>query len=81
MITTFNDKERAAMRTMGLPEDIDELFAGGLEHVYDVRDEIKEELLGPGLEANGIDLNEYGVALRSALDAIAYRRRELYGGE
>ena len=76
MTTTFNDKERAAMQVMGLPENIDEIFEGGPEAVNATRAAIKDELLGPGLEDNGMDLNPYGVALRSALDAITHRERE-----
>ncbi|MEE8721574.1 MAG: hypothetical protein SOI38_01095 [Eggerthellaceae bacterium] len=77
MITTFNDKERAAMHVMGLPEDIDEFFDNGPEFVDESRTAIKDELLGPGLEDNGMDLNPYGEALRSALDAITNREWEL----
>lgn len=66
------------MHAMGLPEDIDEFFEKGPEFVYESRDAIEDELLGPGLEENGMDLNEYGVALRSALDAIFYRQQELH---
>ena len=76
MTTAFNDKERAAMTVMGLPEDIDEIFEGGEEAVTAARAVIKDEILGPGLEENGMDLNPYVIALRSALDAITHRERE-----
>jgi hypothetical protein len=76
MTMKFNDEERAAMRVMGLPEDIDEFFENGLEYVYEARSAIKDELLGPGLEDNGMDLNPYGEALRSAIDALNCRERE-----
>lgn len=69
------------MRVMGLPEIIDEIFEGGPEAVIAAHEAIMDELLGPGLEENGMDLNAYGVALRSALDAITYRERELQASE
>lgn len=81
MATRFNEKERAAMRAMGLPEDVDDFFAKGAEYVYASREAIKDELLGPGLEENGMDLNSYGVALRSALDTITHRGRELQSAD
>ena len=77
MITTFNDKERAAMHVMGLPEDIDEFFGDDPEFLFKARAAIKKELLGPGLEDNRMDLNPYGEALRGALDAITNREWEL----
>ncbi len=76
MTTKFNEKERAAMRVMGLPEDVDELCGKGPEFVSRAQAAIERELLGPGLEDNGMDLNPYGEALRSAMDAITYRERE-----
>lgn len=76
MTTKFNDKERAAMRVMGLPEDVDELCDKGPEFVSKAQTAIERELLGPGLEDNRMDLNPYGEALRSAMDAITYRVRE-----
>ena len=73
MTMKFNDEERAAMRVMGLPEDIDELCDRGPEFVDAAQEAIENELLGPGLEDNGMDLNPYGEALRSAMDAITDR--------
>jgi hypothetical protein len=73
MTTKFNDKERAAMRVMGLPENVDELCDKGPEFVDAAQEAIENELLGPGLEDNGMDLNPYGEALRSAMDAITDR--------
>lgn len=63
------------METMGLPTDIEAYFADGFP-LSGVRDRIKRELLGPGIGDDGYP-NDYGVALRSALDALAYREDQL----
>jgi hypothetical protein len=77
MTTKFNSRECAAMRAMGLPEDIDEFFDKGQEFVDEASEDIEDELLGPGIDMETRELNEYGEALRSTLDAIACRAREL----
>lgn len=77
MKTQFNERQVAALKTMGLPTTTDEFFEDD-ESYMDYSRAIKKEMLGPGLDDNG-DLNEYGDALRSCLDVIASAEWELYG--
>lgn len=77
MRTQFNERQVAALKTMGLSATTDEFFEDD-ESYMDYSRAVKREMLGPGLDDNG-DLNEYGDALRSCLDVIASAEWELYG--
>lgn len=77
MKTQFNDRQVAALKTMGLPTSIDLFFVDD-ESRMDYDEAIKREMLGAGLDERG-DLNEYGEALRSCLDVLTDAEYELYG--
>ena len=78
MTVHFNEEERMAMQIAGLPTDIDDFFSSGDSHLFDLCEKLERELLGPGLDETG-ELNEYGDAVRNAMNTIARRERELYG--
>ena len=77
MRTQFDDRHIAALQAPGLPCSTDAFFEDD-ESYEDYGRAIEREMLGPGLDEHG-DLNEYGEALRSCLDAIAAAEYELYG--
>ena len=77
MKTQFNDRQVAALKTIGLPTSTEAFFEDD-ESYMDYEEAITKELLGPGLDDNG-DLNEYGETLRNCLDVIASAEWELYG--
>lgn len=78
MSVQFNEKEQIALRIAGAPDTMEDYLGLKEAHRFEICRLLEKELLGPGLD-DTMDLNEYGVALRSALEAIAHGERERFG--